>query len=105
MPGNRKEQVRHMIRPEEHAVTFGSRTIRFTLKYSRRRTLGISVTPDTAVTVTAPEGKDIDRITSYNVCYTKLLRMKYITMRVGDNERRPFFFIYFTILTYNPIIH
>lgn len=51
-----------MIRPEEYAVTFGSRTIRFTLKYSRRRTLGISVTPDTAVTVTAPEGKDIDAI-------------------------------------------
>jgi len=51
-----------MSQSDEHSVRFGSRTIRFTLKQSRRKTLGISVNPDMTVTVTAPEGKDMEAI-------------------------------------------
>lgn len=51
-----------MSQSDEHSVRFGSRTIRFTLKQSSRKTLGISVNPDMTVTVTAPEGKDMEAI-------------------------------------------
>ncbi|QTA84846.1 DUF45 [Desulfonema magnum] len=43
-------------------MTFGNRTISFTLKFSRRKTLGITVNPDMSVTVTAPEGKETEAI-------------------------------------------
>jgi len=51
-----------MNQEKEHVVKFGSQTILFTLKYTKRKTLGISVNPDMTVTVTAPEGKDIEAI-------------------------------------------
>lgn len=37
-----------------HSVSFGSKQIKFKLQFSERRTLGISVFPDTSVVVTAP---------------------------------------------------
>lgn len=37
-----------------HSISFGSKEIRFKLQFSDRRTLGISVFPDTSVVVTAP---------------------------------------------------
>lgn len=37
-----------------HSVSFGSKQIKFKLQFSERRTLGISVLPDTSVVVTAP---------------------------------------------------
>lgn len=37
-----------------HSVSFGSKQIKFKLQFSDRRTLGISVFPDTSVVVTAP---------------------------------------------------
>jgi predicted metal-dependent hydrolase len=46
----------------EYAVSFGSHTITFTLKFSSRKTLGITVSPDQSVTVTSPEGKRLDHI-------------------------------------------
>src|SRR5687767_5607796 len=45
-----------------HAVSFGQHTILFSLKYSNRKTLAISVNPDLTVIVTAPKGKDIGLI-------------------------------------------
>lgn len=46
----------------EYAVSFGRHTIIFTLKFSSRKTLGITVSPDQSVTVTSPEGKSLDHI-------------------------------------------
>ncbi len=46
----------------QDSVTFGSRTIPFTLSFSKRKTLGIDVNPDLSVAVTAPEGKNIEDI-------------------------------------------
>ncbi len=51
-----------MTHKREEFVTFGRRTISFTLEFSRRKTLGITVNPDMSVTVTAPEGKDTEAI-------------------------------------------
>lgn len=45
-----------------HSVSFGQDTIDFSLKYSNRKTLAISVQPDLSVSVTAPCGKDLDLI-------------------------------------------
>ena len=41
-------------------VEYGTSTIAYTLIYSSRKTLGISVHPDLSVTVTAPEGSNIE---------------------------------------------
>lgn len=46
----------------EHVVHFGSKTIRFSLQYNGRRTLGITVTPDLKVIVKAPEGAPLEKI-------------------------------------------
>lgn len=43
-------------------VTFGSRTIEFTLEYAKRKTLGISVTPDMGIRVRAPLGTSLEQI-------------------------------------------
>ena len=51
-----------MNKTVKERVVFGSRTIDFTLKFSKRKTLGITVNPDISVTVTAPEGKDIEAV-------------------------------------------
>ncbi len=40
-------------------VQYGDETIEYTLTYSARKTLGISVDPDLRVTVTAPAGSDL----------------------------------------------
>ncbi|MEE4357503.1 MAG: SprT family zinc-dependent metalloprotease [Desulfococcaceae bacterium] len=44
------------------SVKFGRHTIEYDLKFSRRKTLGISVNPDASVSVTAPEGKEPESI-------------------------------------------
>lgn len=49
---------------EKHSVAFGNKEIIFQLKYSRRKTLGISVLPDLSVVVTSPEGKDLEQVKS-----------------------------------------
>ncbi len=48
--------------PPAHSVSFGQHTILFSLVYSRRKTLAISVLPDLSVAVTAPDGKELDLI-------------------------------------------
>lgn len=45
-----------------YSVSFGQHVINFSLKYSNRKTLAISVLPDLSVSVTAPLGKDIAAI-------------------------------------------
>lgn len=45
-----------------YSISFGQHAIHFSLKYSNRKTLAISVQPDLSVAVTAPCGKDIDTI-------------------------------------------
>jgi len=50
------------MNPVEQSVIFGKRTIAFTLKFTKRKTLGIAVNPDTSVSVTAPEGKELAAI-------------------------------------------
>lgn len=45
-----------------YRVRFGDETIEYTLAYSARKTLGISVAPDLQVTVTAPDGSDLTAI-------------------------------------------
>jgi len=46
----------------QHSVTFGQKTIRYSLGYSNRKTLGIDVHPDQSVTVTAPCGTSIELV-------------------------------------------
>jgi predicted metal-dependent hydrolase len=46
----------------EHSVSFGGETIRFTVKRSSRRTLGITVHPDLSVTVAAPAGVEAEAV-------------------------------------------
>jgi len=45
-----------------HHVPFGQKVIEFSLQYSNRKTLAISVNPDMSVTVVAPKGKDVSLI-------------------------------------------
>jgi predicted metal-dependent hydrolase len=45
-----------------HSVQYGTGTINFSLKQSRRKSLAISVLPDLSVVVTAPLGADVDLI-------------------------------------------
>lgn len=45
-----------------HSITYGQATIKFTLKFSQRKTLSIDVNPDSSVIVTAPQGKDLEVI-------------------------------------------
>lgn len=44
---------------EEHVIEIGGELIRFQLRRSQRRTLGISVSPDQAVLVSAPERAEL----------------------------------------------
>jgi len=46
----------------EHVVHFGSKEIRFQLHYNGRKTLGITVTPELEVRVTAPAGASLEKI-------------------------------------------
>lgn len=46
-----------------HHIRYGTICIGFELIYSTRKTLGISVLPDRAVVVNAPEGTALERIT------------------------------------------
>lgn len=52
------------MKSENHSIWFGNKKIIFELKYSSRKTLGISVLPDMSVVVTSPQGKDIGQIKS-----------------------------------------
>jgi predicted metal-dependent hydrolase len=47
---------------EEHEITSGSARITFQLRRASRRTLAITVTPDTSVVVTAPLKADLDAV-------------------------------------------
>jgi predicted metal-dependent hydrolase len=46
-------------RPETHELNFGSKVISFSVLYRKRKTLAISVHPDTSVCVIAPEGQPL----------------------------------------------
>jgi predicted metal-dependent hydrolase len=46
----------------EHSIKFGSRKIVYTLLYSKRKTLGITVNPDMKIIVKAPENSSVDLI-------------------------------------------
>jgi hypothetical protein len=48
--------------PQVYSIAYGKETIRFSLSYSRRKTLAISVHPDLSVTVTAPQGTKIEAV-------------------------------------------
>ena len=52
------------MKSENHSITFGKENIAFQLRFSSRKTLGISVMPDMSVVVTSPEGKDLEQIKS-----------------------------------------
>lgn len=43
-------------------LEYGTQTIEYDLAFAKRRTLGVTVHPDTRVEVVAPEGSDIERI-------------------------------------------
>lgn len=45
-----------------HSIKYGRATIRFSLRFTNRKTLGISVHPDLSVTVTAPLGTELETI-------------------------------------------
>jgi predicted metal-dependent hydrolase len=47
---------------EKHFIDFGSRRIEFDLQFNRRKTLGITVTPDLDVVVKAPVGASVDKV-------------------------------------------
>jgi predicted metal-dependent hydrolase len=47
---------------ERHEVSFGRRGIAFVLRRTARRTLAITVKPDTSVVVTAPRGAEVDAV-------------------------------------------
>ncbi|MFN7370659.1 MAG: metal-dependent hydrolase, partial [Cyclobacteriaceae bacterium] len=46
----------------EHRIQFGSKEIVFQLTYSKRKSLGITITPELQIMVTAPEGASLERI-------------------------------------------
>jgi len=45
-----------------HSIAYGQKIIRFSLGYSERKTLAISVHPDLSVTVTAPRGAKVEQV-------------------------------------------
>lgn len=45
-----------------HKLQFGSRQIQFILRYSNRKSLGITITPDMEVIVKSPEGTSLEKI-------------------------------------------
>jgi predicted metal-dependent hydrolase len=47
------------VTPEQHQVQVGDKVIRFTLKRSKRQTLGISILPTDEILVTAPVDADL----------------------------------------------
>lgn len=47
---------------QTHSVNYGKENIKFSLTFSQRRTLSISVNPDLSVTVTAPKDASIEKI-------------------------------------------
>lgn len=49
---------------KQHTIQYGTTEIEFQLGYSDRKTLGISVYPDTSVRVTAPVDADLDKVYS-----------------------------------------
>jgi hypothetical protein len=58
------EESQKETRPklDAHEVAFGTKPIRFWLKRTGRRTLAITVKPDTAVVVTAPRGVGVEAV-------------------------------------------
>lgn len=46
----------------EHSVQFGSKKIEFTLQFSKRKTLGITVNPDTGILIKAPLDTSIEKV-------------------------------------------
>ena len=46
----------------EYSINFGSRRILYTLLYTNRKTLGITVNPDMRIVVKAPENSSVDLI-------------------------------------------
>jgi hypothetical protein len=48
--------------PQAYSIAYGKETIRFSLSYSHRKTLAISVHPDLSVTVTAPQGTKLEAV-------------------------------------------
>lgn len=49
----------------KHHIKYGNKTIAFRLKYSRRKSLGITVNPDTTVEVKAPEEAEYSKIINH----------------------------------------
>ncbi len=47
---------------QQHQIEYGNSIIRFSLSYSRRKTLGINVYPDSSVNVVAPENATLQKI-------------------------------------------
>lgn len=51
-----------MITMSEHSINYGSKSIKFHLDFSDRKTLGIKVHPDNSVHVVAPFDSEMDKI-------------------------------------------
>lgn len=51
-----------MITMSEHSINYGSKSIKFYLDFSDRKTLGIKVHPDNSVHVAAPFDSEMDKI-------------------------------------------
>ncbi|SHI55357.1 M48 family metallopeptidase [Flavobacterium haoranii] len=51
-----------MITMSEHSINYGSKSIKFHLDFSDRKTLGIKVHPDNSVHVAAPFDSEMDKI-------------------------------------------
>ncbi len=67
-----------------HSLLYGTTTITYELRYSRRKTLGIQVRPDTSVRVTAPTGAALPAVEA-------VLRRKaaWIVRKQAEIARRP----------------
>ena len=46
----------------QHSFKYGSEEITYTLRFSKRKTLGISVHPDRSTEVNAPEGTSLEKV-------------------------------------------
>ena len=46
----------------EYSIDYGSRRILYTLLYTNRKTLGITVNPDMRIVVKAPENSSVDLV-------------------------------------------
>jgi predicted metal-dependent hydrolase len=51
-----------MVQPKGFIIEYGTTRIPFQLKYSNRKTLGIIVSPDRQVTITAPQNASLEKI-------------------------------------------